>query len=126
MIKIIVFIIYLQPNYPKTELKKHLWVIFIHFHFLKSKLLKINFAPKIVFTLKKIQLLLYGGLGINDRLNTVEAYNHEADTWLKYPGMIERRYYHKSIAAKDVLFLVGRTITSTCEAFNSIKNFFCI
>ena len=62
-----------------------------------------------------------------DISNTVEAYDHVANTWFKLPDMIERRHYHKSVAVKNKLFLVGGVVNkNTCEVFNSTTNKFCL
>ena len=69
---------------------------------------------------------LRGSIFINDLLNTVEAYDHVANTWFKLPNMIKARYYHKSIAIKNKLFIVGQDVTKTCEVLNSNTNKFCL
>ena len=68
----------------------------------------------------------FRNLHSNDISNTVEAYDHVANTWFKLPNMIERRHYHKSVAVKNKLFLVGGDRTKTCEVFNSTTNKFCL
>ena len=60
-----------------------------------------------------------------ERLNTVEMYDHLADSWSYMPNMIETRYRHKSVAIKNKLFVVGG-ITSSCEVFDSNSNKFVL
>ena len=55
----------------------------------------------------------------NGFLNTVECYDHVADSWSRMPNMIEKREYHKSAAIKNKLFVVGGRWTATCEVFDS-------
>ena len=60
----------------------------------------------------------------NDRLNTVEAYDHVGDTWENMPNMLKVRFGHKSVAVKNKLFVVGGYINSDCEVFDSTTNKF--
>ena len=62
----------------------------------------------------------------NDRLNTVEAYDHVGDTWETLPSMIDERRGHKSTAVKNKLSVVGGIFTSNCEVFDSTANKFAI
>ena len=64
-----------------------------------------------------------------EKLNTVEAYDHVADEWSSLPNMIERRRYHKSVAMKNKLFVVGGYTTVwgfTSEVFDSTVNKFVL
>ena len=58
-------------------------------------------------------------------LNTVEAFNHIANSWSYMPNMIEARYHHKSVAIKNKLFVVGG-LCKTCEVFDSTCNKFVL
>ena len=67
--------------------------------------------------------------GYNDRsLNTVEVYDHVANSWTNMPNMIKGRSSHISASFKNKLFLVeGGNVTcevydSTCKKFVSIKS----
>ena len=55
----------------------------------------------------------------NPRVNTVEAYDHVADRWSYMPNMIEGRFYHKSVAVKNKLFVVGGIRSTSCEVYDS-------
>ena len=58
--------------------------------------------------------------GWNDiRLNTVEAYDHVANTWLQIPNMVKTRYGHKSVAINNKLFVVSGLENTTSEVFDS-------
>ena len=50
---------------------------------------------------------------------TVEMYDHIADTWSNIPNMIEERHSHKSVAIKNKLFVVGGSPRRTCEVYDS-------
>ena len=73
------------------------------------------FASCVVFEGK---IVVSGGYN-NRRLNTVEAYDHVANTWTNMPNMVEERYYHKSVAVKNKLFLIDGDRTKTCEVYDS-------
>ena len=56
--------------------------------------------------------------------SSVEAYDHVSDTWSSMPKMVRERCYHKSVAVRNKLFVIGgstneeRSLTS-CEFFDS-------
>ena len=57
-----------------------------------------------------------------DQLNTVEVYDHVANTWSYMPNMVEERYCHSSVAYKNKLFAIGSIIgvgMISCEVFDS-------
>ena len=66
--------------------------------------------------------------GISDgNMKTVEAYDHVDDSWKYMPSMIERRDFHKSVAIKNKLFLVGGSTFDSCiEVFDSLCNRFVL
>ena len=59
----------------------------------------------------------------NGRLETVEKYDHAADTWTNMPGMVQTRCYHKSVAVRNKLFVVGGHEDSY-EVYDSFTNKF--
>ena len=61
----------------------------------------------------------------NETINTVEAYDHIADSWSYMPRMIKGRYYHKSVAVKSKMYIIGGFDT-TCEVFDSTCNIFSL
>ena len=66
------------------------------------------------------RVVVSGGINcVYGSLNTVEAYDHVADSWSHMPNMIESRDYHKSVAVKNKLFVVGGSITRTSEVYDS-------
>ena len=70
--------------------------------------------------------IVVSGGWFNNRLNTVEAYDHVRNTWENMPNMINVRYCHKSVAVKNKLFVVGGLSTSNCEVFDSTTNKFTV
>ena len=57
---------------------------------------------------------------------TVEVYDHVADTWSYMPNMIKRRRYHDLVAIKNKLFAIGGREHS-CEVYDSCsKKFFLL
>ena len=62
-------------------------------------------------------IVVSGGLNTNENLNSVEAYDHVANTWTNMPNMVEERCHHKSVAVKNKLFIVGGN-TATCEVYD--------
>ena len=64
------------------------------------------------------RVVVSGGSGDINDLNSVEAYDHVADAWYDMPNMVKRRYYHKSVAIRNKLFVIGG-MTSTGEVFDS-------
>ena len=60
-----------------------------------------------------------------EKLRTVEAYDHVADSWLYMPNMNKGRSHHKSVAIKNKLFVVGSD-TPMCEVFDSNCNKFVL
>ena len=66
-----------------------------------------------------------------DEVNTVEAYDHVAETWSYMPNMIERRWGHSSVSYKNKLFVFGSVFgeekepsevyDSTCKMFVYLK-----
>ena len=72
-------------------------------------------------------VVVTGGFNKNDGiLNTVEAYDHIDNSWSNMPSMIKRRYYHKSVAIKNKLFLVGGVLDCNIEVFDSHCNKFVL
>ena len=69
------------------------------------------------------RIVVSGGYNnpVGEALNTVEAYDHEADAWTSMPSMIQTRGFHKKIAFKNKLFVIGGN-KLTNEVFDS-KNF---
>ena len=70
--------------------------------------------------------IVVSGGWFNNRLNTVEAYDHVRNTWENMPNMINVRFCHKSVAVKNKLFVVGGLSTSNCEVFDSTTNKFTV
>ena len=71
------------------------------------------------------KVVVSGGYN-NGSLNTVEAYDHVADSWTYMPNMIEERFGHKSVAMKNKLFLVEGYAERPCEVFDSTCNKFVL
>ena len=71
------------------------------------------------------RILVSGGY-YNGTLNTVEAYDHVADTWENMPNLINTRFCHKSVAVKNKLFVIGGFIRNDCEVFDSTTNKFAL
>ena len=80
------------------------------------------YASCVVFEGK---IVVSGGYNDNDRtLNTVEAYDHIANSWTNMPNMIERRDRHKLVSIKNKLFVLGGYTWQTIEVFDSsFQNF---
>lgn len=70
------------------------------------------------FSVFEGRIFVSGGCGNNYELNTVEAHDHVADKWKKLPDMIQKRYYHKSVAVKNKLFVVGGFYTNNREVYD--------
>ena len=70
------------------------------------------------------RVVISGGLNVNGRLNTVESYDHLADTWSHMPNMVIGRYEHNSVAIKNKLFVVGCPGQTSCEVYDSTSNTF--
>ena len=64
------------------------------------------------------KIVVSGGYN-NGLLNTVEAYDHIANEWTNMFNMNNRRYFHKSVAIKNKLFIVKGDSTDTCEVYDS-------
>ena len=64
------------------------------------------------------KIVVSGGFN-RGSLNTVEAYDHVANSWTNMPNMIEGRRYHKSIALKNKLYVFGGIFTKTYEVYDS-------
>ena len=58
--------------------------------------------------------------------NTVEAYDHVADSWSYMPNMLEERFHHKTVAIKNKLFVVGGSVNTTWEVFDSTSKKFVL
>ena len=69
-----------------------------------------------------------GGNNDDGFLNTVEAYDHIADSWANMPNMIYRRSEHKLVAIKNKLFVIGDgpIFLYTCEVFDLYCNIFVL
>ena len=72
------------------------------------------------------RILVSGGSSLNGVLNTVEAYDHIADSWSFMPNMIERRRCHKSVGIKNKLFVIGGCGITSSEVFDSLNNKFVL
>ena len=70
----------------------------------------------------------FGGENFNRRegLNSVEAYDHVADSWTRMPDMVVGRFEHKSVAIKNKLYVFGgvgqywEVYDSTCNRFETV------
>ena len=70
------------------------------------------------------RIVVSGGMGnAGNDLNTVEAYDHVADSWSYMPSMIETRSDHKSVAIRNKLFVIGE-LDMKCEVFDSTSKKF--
>ena len=58
--------------------------------------------------------------------NSVEAYDHVANTWSPMPHMIHGRYYHNLVAVRNKLFVFGGFSTESGELFDSCVNKFVL
>ena len=70
--------------------------------------------------------IFVSGGWFNNRLNTVEAYDHVRNTWENMPNMINVRFCHKSVAVKNKLFVISGINTNSCELFDSTTNKFTL
>ena len=71
------------------------------------------------------RIVFSGGYNINNgEINTVEAYDHIDDSWTNMPNMIAERCWHKSVAIKNKLFIVGNLSSHTFEVFDSFSKKF--
>ena len=59
-------------------------------------------------------------------LSSVEAYNSEVDSWSKMPDMVKARYFHRSVAMRNKLFVIGGPTSKPCEIFDSTCNKFAL
>ena len=74
----------------------------------------------------KGRIVVCGGqIDFSNSSNTVEAYDHVADSWSHMPSMIERRNNHKFVAITNKLCVV-RGGNTTCEVFDSTCNKFVL
>ena len=71
------------------------------------------------------RIVVSGGYNDDGRLDTVEAYDHVADTWTNMPDMTQFRCHHKSVAVKNKLFVIGDYDKSN-EVFDSFTNKFTL
>ena len=67
-----------------------------------------------------------GYVNANDHSNTVEAYDHVANTWSSMPNMINSRHCHSLVAVRNKLFVFGGWRTETCEVLDSSVNRFVL
>ena len=58
--------------------------------------------------------------------NIVEVYDHIADSWTYMPNMIERRWQHRTVAIKNKLFVIGGSLATECEIYDSTCNKFVV
>ena len=67
------------------------------------------------------RIIVSGGhiQGIHNNSKTVESYDVMADTWSSMPNMISSKSYHRLVAVKSKLFVIGFD-TDTSEVFDSI------
>ena len=78
-----------------------------------------NYAASTAFEGK---IVVSGGyINANDRSNTVEAYDHVANTWSYMPNMIYGRYNHRLVAVRNKLYVFGGR-TEQFEVFDSLTN----
>ena len=54
--------------------------------------------------------------------NSVEAYDHTADTWSNMPNMVKGTYDHSLVAIKDKLYVIG----FSCEVYDSLSKKFVL
>ena len=66
------------------------------------------------------KIVVSGGTPMED---TVEMYDHVADTWSFLPNMLQGRELHASVAVRNKLYVFGGQ-TATCEVFDADCNKF--
>ena len=71
------------------------------------------------------RIVVSGTMNFLGHNNTVEAYDHVANTWYDLPNMVEGRSGHKSVAITNKLFVIGGS-KSTGEVFDSGCNKFVL
>ena len=64
------------------------------------------------------KIVVSGGFN-NEKLNTVESYDHVAKSWTNMPNMVLGRDHHKSVAIKNKFYVCGGFSTRTCEVYDS-------
>ena len=76
-------------------------------------------------TTYKGKIVVSGGdIGYDyDSTNTVEAYDHVANTWTYMPSMVERRLNHSLVAIKSKLFVVG---SRSYEIYDEVTKVFTL
>ena len=71
------------------------------------------------------RVVVSGGFNVAGNRNTVEAYDHVADTWSDMPDMIHERCNHSSVGVTNKLFILGSNRYS-CEVYDSTCNKFVL
>ena len=74
------------------------------------------------------KIVVSGGqsTGLRRSLNSVEAYDDLSEAWSNLPNMIKSRNYHKMVAMKNKMFVVGVGETMCCEVYDSYCNNFVL
>ena len=57
-------------------------------------------------------------------LKSVEAYDYHENKWTYLSDMNCARFYHGSVSMGNKMFMIGGTMTKTCEVFDSITEKF--
>ena len=65
-----------------------------------------------------------GGLSKTSFLKSVEAYDYHENKWTYLPDMNCARFFHGSVSMGNKMFMIGGTMTKTCEVFDSITEKF--
>ena len=68
------------------------------------------------------KITISGGLEQGFReLNSVEAYDHEKNSWSSLPEMIETRSLHNIVSLGNKLFAIGGSFSYSWEAFDCVS-----
>ena len=68
--------------------------------------------------------MVYNGVQRVEETNTVETYDHIADTWTYMHSMVERRHFHSLVSMKSKLFAIGNFYTG--EVYDKVTNKFTL
>ena len=68
------------------------------------------------------KIVVTGGNG--QRRHSVEAYDHYLEKWTYMPDMRQSRFCHGSVAMGNKLYVIGGSVTSSCEVFDKVSNKF--
>ena len=93
-----------------------------------KEIAKMNQARKsAACTNYKGKIVVSGGEVLNgirySEINTVEVFDHIANTWTYMPSMVERRSVHSLVPIKSKLFVIGN---STCEIYDEVTKVFTL